>query len=177
MANPVFISYGWNRKYVPCGGTEKLYLLVELTVKASPRQPERTPAAQNVRIKLKPVGHVQITHIFGHQMIRNGSTLELALGDLSGPAVKSILAEMKVRPHSAGSHPLLGLELDYIDSAEGMRHCSSRLTAYAEFSNNPDLFNIPADAKVEKMMKIAETALAIEEALKAFDQKNRNMQP
>ncbi len=44
------------------------------------------------------------------------------------------------------------------------------MTAHAEFTNNIDLLNKPADAKVEKLIKITETALAIEKAMNAFDQ-------
>ncbi|CAM3996313.1 VWA domain-containing protein [Cohnella lubricantis] len=43
MANPILFSHSWNRRYLPCGGTDKVYLLVELTGRAAAEKPERAP--------------------------------------------------------------------------------------------------------------------------------------
>jgi Ca-activated chloride channel family protein len=142
--------------------------------------------AQNVKLRIQPSGNVEITRVFGYTPMEEehegngaGSTgnpanaanraLTLNLGDLFNQEVKSILLELAFYPHIAGQHEALQLEWQYIDVTETAVECKVTHNVQAEFTNDINLLNEPLNSKVQKQVKITESAMVIEEAMKAFD--------
>ncbi|MFC4808827.1 vWA domain-containing protein [Paenibacillus sp. GCM10023250] len=125
--------------------------------------------AQNMTMKLTPSTSATITNLYGYQANVSDGSSTLHLGDLYDSETKSILVEMTFQPHSDGIHPVLALEWTYVNVTEGIKTCTVTMSLAAEFSDQADLLSLPTDAAVEKQVKITETALAIEQAMDAFD--------
>ncbi len=125
--------------------------------------------AQHVHLTVKPADNVQVTRVYGYDAVSNDKSLDIKLGDLYHQEVKSLLLEVSFYPHTAGSHPILELEWNYIDVTETAVECRITQSVQAEFTNDIDLLNQSPNIEVEKQVQITASALAIEEAMKDFD--------
>lgn len=127
--------------------------------------------AQNTKLSLKVHPGVYITHIFGYRAEEVEGAFTIPLGDVFDGEVKSVLIECAVPPHTTGKHPLLEVEWSYVDVAgETPKLTALQVAIEAEFTNDIGLLMQPADTEVEKKLKITESALVIEEAIRAFDE-------
>jgi len=126
--------------------------------------------AQNATLKLRPSESARIVRVYGYpsEAIENGG-LKLTLGDVYDQEVKSVLIEMAFDPHAAGRHEVLEVQWDYADVTDGARLCSLVYPIEAAFTNDIDLLLQPPNPHVEKKVQITESALAIEQAIEAFD--------
>lgn len=125
--------------------------------------------AQNVQLTIKPSESVSINHIYGYNAENIDHGLRLSLGDVFDQETKSILVELSFHPHTAGKHKALDIQWDYVDVTEGAKLCSLQFTVEASFTNDINLLGQASNSHVEKQVRITETALAIEEAIAAFD--------
>jgi Ca-activated chloride channel family protein len=126
--------------------------------------------AQNVQLSLNLKDNATLTHLFGYQAEDVNGLLTLTLGDLFDQEIKSILLEFALLPHKNGEHTLLNLECSYVDVTEGAKVCTLVQEVQAKFTNDINLLQQPHNTHVEKQVKITESAMAIAEAIQAFDQ-------
>ncbi|MCK9858321.1 VWA domain-containing protein [Paenibacillus sp. ATY16] len=125
---------------------------------------------QNMRLKLQSTEAAELQNVYGYKPVdqKNGNMYNL--GDIYDQEVKSLLIEMTFFPQTEGIHPILQLELEYMDVTDSVKPCKVQLDISASFTKDLELLAMPMDTIVEKQMKITETALTIEKAMEAFDQ-------
>jgi Ca-activated chloride channel family protein len=126
--------------------------------------------AQNMQLTLDLKENVTLTDLFGYKAADVNGMLTLTLGDLFDQEVKSILLEFALHPHKNGEITLLELEWSYVDVTEGAKVCTLVQDVQAKFTNDINLLRLPHNTHVEKQVKITESAMVIEEAIRAFDQ-------
>jgi len=126
--------------------------------------------AQNVQLSLSLKENATLTHLFGYKATDVNGKLNLSLGDLFDQEVKSILLEFAFQPHKNGEITMLELEWSYVDVTEGAKVCTLVQEVQAQFTNDINLLHQPHNTHVEKQVKITESAMVIEEAIRAFDQ-------
>lgn len=125
---------------------------------------------QNMRLKLRAPETAEVLRVYGYKPVNQQDGWSFSLGDIYDQEVKSLLIEMSFYPHTEGVHPVLQLELEYMDVTESAKPCKVQMDIAGEFTNNLGLLSMPEDTIVEKQLKITETAITIEKAMEAFDQ-------
>jgi len=125
--------------------------------------------AQHVQLVIKPAETAPITHIYGYKAEDTEQGLKLSLGDVYDQEVKSVLIELALAPHTAGKHEILQIQWDYADVTEGAKLCTLQYAIEAEFTSDISLIRQSVNPHVEKQVKITESAIAIEQAIAAFD--------
>jgi Ca-activated chloride channel family protein len=83
--------------------------------------------------------------------------------------IKSVLVEVTLQAKPVGVHPVLEVEWNYADVTEGIKDCTLQYTIPVEYTNNIELLDQQTNSHVEKQVHITQSAKAIEEAIKAFD--------
>ncbi|MCA0757032.1 VWA domain-containing protein [Paenibacillus sp. N4] len=132
--------------------------------------------AQNTRLTIRPSANVSINRIYGYQSEPVEQGVQLLLGDVFEGETKSVLIELSFGLHSEGRHRVLDLIWEYADVTEGVQLCTIQDSIEADFTSDIHLLmHQEADLYVEKQIKITETALAIEDAIVAFDQGDEDM--
>ncbi|WP_419871499.1 vWA domain-containing protein [Candidatus Pristimantibacillus sp. PTI5] len=125
--------------------------------------------AQNVELTINHAEGVTIKQVYGYKSEQVEGGLKLSLGDVFEGETKSILVELSFNPHAVGTHHIFDMQWNYADVTEGVKLCSLKHSAEANFTNDLELLGQTADPHVEKEIKITETAIAIETAIAAFD--------
>lgn len=126
--------------------------------------------AQNIQVTLIPSDKAVITNIYGYESERTPQGVKLALGDAYAEETKSILVEMMLYPHVAGTHEILKLQWEYAAVTNGEAKLSTlQYPVSAHFTNDIELFQKSTNSQVEKQIKITESAIALQHAIAAFD--------
>ncbi|MCU6796839.1 VWA domain-containing protein [Paenibacillus sp. WQ 127069] len=125
--------------------------------------------AQNVKLTINPSEITQILHIYVYKTESTQTGLKLSLGDVFDQETKSILIELSCHPHTSGKHEILQVQWDYVDVTEGAKVCKVQVSVEIVCTNDIELINLPANPHVDKQIKITESAVAIENAISAFD--------
>ncbi|MBD2872554.1 vWA domain-containing protein [Paenibacillus arenilitoris] len=131
---------------------------------------------QNLHLTMKPSENVSIERIYGYQADPAEQGMQLILGDVFEGETKSILIELSFGSHLEGKHKILDLQWEYADVSEGVQLCAIQHSIEVDFTSDIYLLmHQEVDPYVEKQIKITETALAIEDAIVAFDRGDEQM--
>jgi Ca-activated chloride channel homolog len=125
--------------------------------------------AQNIKLTFQTTGLAKVTGVYGYNAEQVSGQHTVHAGDLHHGEVKTILIELAMHPHTQGTHPVLFLNLDYMEVTEGAVACSYAYEINAEFTNDINLLGLAGNAEVQKQIELTESAKVIRAAMEALD--------
>ncbi|MRG93367.1 vWA domain-containing protein [Polyangium spumosum] len=109
---------------------------------------------------------VELDRVFDRSFRRNGSRITVPLGTFSGGDVKTVLVKLRVPSDANGELPVASIDMHYKDLVKNEDgRCNGKLGVEVVDTNGSDL-----DAVVAGRVNRSETAAALEEANRLFEQ-------
>lgn len=127
-----------------------------------------TIAAQNVDLSVRPLGGARVTAILGYEPVW-GPEVGIALPDMYGGDVKTVLVELAVCPQGPGRADLAQVRLRYDAVQDGLAAVEYTAALSAEVTNIRGECEAGIDLQVLKEVEIFRAAQAREEAVREAD--------
>lgn len=116
-----------------------------------------TVVAKNVRLRLQLSRWVGSRQLYGHQPTFNGRTVEINIPDMERGTVRTVLAELELERHPAGTFRVAKVELLYDDLVTN-RPGQATADCTFEFTNDRNLVAANVNQIVRNELEIAQAS-------------------
>ncbi|MFB5267094.1 hypothetical protein ACE41H_09885 [Paenibacillus enshidis] len=181
MNSTINVNYLWDKEAVFAKGADQVHLLVEWGCGAVPK---RKAAVQpkligfDLQLRIIPESGVKVIHKNGSKINPKQVAYEqetvLHCGHMFNGKHKHAIFVFSFDKHNSGKQAVATMEWSWYKPLAEKRTVIRTERIYTQFTYHLGLIQLPADPRVEKLMKMDESSFVLKKALRAYEKGKRD---
>ncbi|AET59479.1 hypothetical protein HPL003_13640 [Paenibacillus terrae HPL-003] len=176
LKSMVNVTYTWDKESISANGSEQVNLLIEWGHGAiRKRKGTLMPKTVGCDLQLRfiPESGVNLLKVDGARLSfsrsENGEFMLVHCGDMRSGKYKQAILSFSIPVHSSGRHTIGMMEWSWRKPTQEKRKLIRTDQLYIHYTHHLGLLSIPSNPKVEKYIKLNETAPIVKKALRMYE--------
>ncbi|MGW8957519.1 hypothetical protein [Paenibacillus sp. NPDC055715] len=172
----VNVTYTWDKESISANGSGQVNLLIEWGHGSIRKRKEALmlkTVGCDLQLRFIPESEVNLFKVDGARLSFNrsedGECMLVYCGDMRRGKYKQAILSFSIPAHSSGRHTIGLMEWSWRKPTQEKRTLIRSDQLYIHYTHHLGLLSIPSNSKVEKYIKLNETAPIVKKALRMYE--------